>query len=298
MQPLCSDRICSVTIFLTIAFYAAFACYLLAFAAVLRYLAKAELPALALAQWTAMAGAVLLAVAFLARWIEWGQFPVSGTIGPVLMLVMLTTMVALPVVLTASVRALLCFYVPAMTLLYSLAVAIRVSRGETFLEKPPSDALNEAFLTVHVGLAFFSYALFLVASLTSVAYLFQARHLKQHQLTNLFHRLPSLEHLDRTLLRLIAVGYGLFSMTLVLGFIWAVRNEELLDERWFVSTKILRAAAMVVFFAIAFHGRQIGWLRGQKLAYFIFVGFTGLMLIYLSLGIANYTNYDFWRASI
>jgi hypothetical protein len=53
-----------------------------------------------------------------------------------------------------------------------------------------------------------------------------------------------------------------------------------------------------VFYAIAFHGRQFGWLRGQKLAYVIFVGFTGLMLVYLSLGIANYSNLDFWRASL
>ncbi len=287
-----------MTTFLTIDFYAGFACYLIAFAAVLRYLAKAEAAALLVAQWSSAAGAGLLALAFLTRWIEWGQFPVSGTIAPVLMLVQLTTVVALPVVLTGSVRALLCFYVPALSLLYGLVVAISVARGEAFLEEPPSDALNGAFLTIHVGLAFFSYALFLVASLTSVAYLFQARHLKQHQLTQLFHRLPPLERLDRTLLRLIAVGYGLFAITLVLGFIWAVRNEELLDERWFVSTKILRAAAMVVFYAIAFHGRQLGWLRGQKLAYVIFCGFTGLMLIYLALGIANYSNLDFWRASL
>jgi len=287
-----------VTVFLTLDFYGAFACYLLAFAAVLRYIAKAESASLALAQWSSTTGALLLALAFLTRWIEWGRFPVSGTIGPVLMLVMLATMVALPVVLTASVRAILCFYVPALTLLFGLTVAISLTRGETFLETPPSEALNGAFLTVHVGLAFFSYALFLIASLTSVAYVFQARHLKQHQLTPLFHRLPPLEHLDRTLLRLIAVGYGLFGITLVLGMIWAIRNEELLDDRWFVSTKILRAAAMVVFYAIAFHGRQIGWLRGQKLAYVIFVGFTGLMLIYLALGIANYSNLDFWRASL
>lgn len=297
MQPPCRAWIYSVTIFLTLDFYVAFACYIFAFAAVLRYLSKAESASLMLAQWAAVTGASLLALAFLARWIEWRQFPVSGTIAPVLMLVMLTTAVALPVVMSATVRALLCFYVPALTLLYGLTVAISITRGEAFLEHPPREALNGAFLTIHVGLAFFSYALFLVASLTSVAYLFQARHLKQHQLTRLFHRLPPLERLDHTLVRLTTVGYGLFAITLVLGFIWAVRNEELLDERWFVSTKILRAAAMVVFYAIAFHGRQIGWLRGQKLAYFIFIGFTGLMLIYLALEIANYSNYDFWRAA-
>lgn len=286
-----------MTVFLLLDFYAGFACYLLAFAAVLWYLAKAEPAALTFAQWASVAGGALLAVAFLTRWIEWRQFPVSGTIGPVLMLVMLTTTVVLPVVLIGSVRALLCFYVPALTLLYSLTVAISVTRGEAFLEHPPPDTLNGAFLTIHVGLAFFSYALFLVASLTSIAYLFQARHLKKHQMTSLFHRLPPLERLDRTLLRLIAVGYGLFWITLILGFIWAVLNEELLDERWFVSTKILRAAAMVVFYAVAFHGRQIGWLRGQKLAYVIFFGFTGLMLVYLALRIANYSDYGFLQAS-
>lgn len=287
-----------MTAFLTLDFYAAFACYLIAFAAVLRYLAKAESSALALAQWASVAGAVLLGIAFLARWIDWEQFPASGSIGLVLMLVMLTTAVALPVVLTGSVRALLCFYVPPLTLLYALAVAISLTRSEAFLADPPPEELNGTFLTIHVGLAFFSYALFLVASLTSVAYLFQARHLKRRHVTPLFHRLPPLERLDRTLLRLIAVGYGLFGITLVLGLIWAIRNEELLDERWFVSTKILRAAAMVVFYAIAFHGRQIGWLRGQKLAYVIFIGFTGLMLIYLALGIANYSNLNFLRASL
>jgi ABC-type uncharacterized transport system permease subunit len=283
--------------FLIIDFYLAFGCYAVALAAVVQYLRHAEMPALRVAHVAALSGAALLALAFLTRWISWRQFPLDDSIGPLLMLVMLTTAVAAPVVVAESVRALLCFYVPPLTLLYALALAISLARGEAFLTDPPSEELNGAFLTVHVGLAFLSYALFLVASLTSVAYLFQARHLKQHQLTRLFHTLPPLERLDATLVRLIAIGYGLFSVTLVLGFIWAVSNDELLDDQWFISTKILRAAVMVVFYAIAFHGRQIGILRGQKLAYVIFIGFSGLLLVYLSLTIADYSNAGFFEAA-
>jgi hypothetical protein len=51
---------------------------------------------------------------------------------------------------------------------------------------------------------------------------------------------------------------------------------------------------MVVLYAVAYHGRSAGWLRGPKLAMMLVVGIGGLLVTYLGLEILELTNYNFW----
>ena len=51
---------------------------------------------------------------------------------------------------------------------------------------------------------------------------------------------------------------------------------------------------MVALYSTAFHGRRIGLLRGQKLAYLVSVGFTVMLGSYLVLGLMNLQDYNFW----
>ena len=75
------------------------------------------------------------------------------------------------------------------------------------------------------------------------------------------------------------------------------QGDELLGPHWFLSPKVLLALVMAAFYAVTFHTRRFGLLRGPKLATLVFGGFVGLLGVYLVLGVMQLNNYFFWGAS-
>jgi ABC-type transport system involved in cytochrome c biogenesis permease subunit len=127
-----------------------------------------------------------------------------------------------------------------------------------------------------------------------MAYVIKARRLKQRATGGLSARMPSLEQMDATLYRLIAVGYPSFVATALLGLGWAWDQRDLLGDYWFVSPKILLSYGMAALYAVSFHARRFGSLRGPKLAYLVFVGFSFLLAVYLVSGIFKVGGASFW----
>ncbi|GMW00622.1 MAG: hypothetical protein AMXMBFR84_17590 [Candidatus Hydrogenedentota bacterium] len=273
-------------------FYGSFACYALSAVAVSAYLADKGEKFLRWSTGSAGAGSVVLLAGIVLKGLVLKRLPFTDVSDAFSMLIVFATLIGLSVAIRGRVPALLCFYVPPVFALFVANLFV----GPFGVQMSP-EGLNWAMMVVHVAPAFFAYALFVVASLTSMAYIFQVRRLKQMRLTGLFQRLPSLEQLDRMLYSLILAGYIAFTITLVLGMWWAYFQGNLLNATWWQSPKIWRAVLMVVFYAFAFHSRQVGWLRGQKLAYLIFVGFTSLVLLYLGLNVLQLSDYRFWEAS-
>lgn len=263
--------------------------YVTAGALALAYLRQGHEPRLRAIYRTLVAAAVMLTAAVLARGYVYGGAPLTTVADALNLLTILTTGVTLGVTRTASVRSLLGYYAPALAG-FSLVAALAGYRDLHVEPKP----INELFLIVHVGLAFLAYALFVVAALTSAAYFLQSRSLKRLKTTGLFHRLPPLEQLDRTLFRLISVGYPLFVVTLILGLVWTFLARDQLGPHWWSSPKIARSIVMVVLYGIAFHARSHGLLRGEKLALLVVVGVSALLASYMVLGLANLQDYNFW----
>ena len=239
-----------------------------------------------------MMGAVILASTIALRWISWGRLPLTTMADSLNLFIVLTSFVVAIVAHRGAQHAILCLYTPPLVGLF--AVNAVIAFGD--LHREPK-ALNGAFLAVHVGLAVLAYALFFVASITSIAYIVQARGLKQLRTSGLVKKLPSLEQLDRTLYFLIALGYIFFGITLVLGMIWTYIDRDALGPHWWLSPKIFRAAFMVMLYSAAFHARRRGQLRGQKLAYLVFVGFTVMLVGYLALGLFNLQDSNFLSAA-
>jgi ABC-type transport system involved in cytochrome c biogenesis permease subunit len=256
-----------------------------------RYLQTAEQRVLGWAHRLLIAGALCLVLAFGARWIEWGLVPLTTLTDSLLLFALLSALI-MAFIARGPVKALLCFYVPPLAL---IAVINAVVAHHYFLAAPK--VLRGMLLSAHVGLAFLAYAFFFVASATSVAYLFQVHSLKHRRTAGLFRKLPPLERLDRTLFLLIRYGYVFFGITLILGGIWSRIDADLLGAHWWLSAKIIRAIVMFMFYAAAYHMRQLGWLRGQRLAYFVFLGFSLLMASYVVLGVAGLSNYNFWGSA-
>jgi len=272
-----------------VAFYAGILFYVGAALMALRHLRSANGEALDLGLRLSTAGAACLAVTFVCRWAVFHRPPMTTMTDSLNLLILFATLVMLWVLRKAAVRALMCFYVPPLTLLCLINAGV----AHRYLHQAPRP-LPSAPLMVHVGLVFLSYAMFFLASMTSGAYIFQTRHLKRHHTSGLFHRLPSLEELDRTLSGLVSLGYPFFVVTLILGMLWAWFERDLLGTHWWLAPKVLSSPLMVAFYALAFHARRSGRLRGPKLAYFVFIGFSSLLLMYVALTLMNLRAYNFW----
>ena len=189
-------------------------------------------------------------------------------------------------------RALQAVYLPPTACIGILAGWLAV--GD--FTHSPNGEFFVPFLVVHVMTALLAYALFFVASVTSVVYVVQARRLKSRQTGSSFHALPSLENLDTTLYQLIWMGYPLFLITMVLGLYWAWADRDLLGNMWWFSPKIFLSVLMVLLYGACFHLRALGLLRGPKLAGLVSIGFGALLIVYLVLELLRMTNYNFWVA--
>ncbi len=270
-------------------FYSGTVLYVVGAVFALRHLKRTDDYFMDVANRFMLCGAALLVATFLIRAATWQRVPLTTVCDSLNLFVLLSTFVVVIVSRAERMRPLLSVYLPPIALI----AVINALAGYRYLFEEPRE-LRGLFLTVHVGLAFLAYALFFVASLTSMGYIVQARRLKRRHTTGVFQQLPSLERLDKVLFRLVSVGYPMFVITLILGAYWAHLDPEELSERWWLAPKILMAVIMASFYSITFHSRRLGWLRGPKLAYFVFIGFTSLLALYLALGLTQLNNYNFW----
>ena len=272
-----------------IPFYMATACYVVAAVLSLIYVRTSNEGALFYAKRLAAVGNVGLLIVFFYRWGSFRLVPFTGLGDSLNLFLVLCTGIMLLVQRDVRMKPLLAYYLPALA---AIALVNGAVAPRHLGEAPAS--LNGLLLTVHVGLVFLSFALFFVASLTSLGYVVKARRLKSHVSTGFVAtRLPSLELLDHHLYRLIAAGYPAFVVTAVFGLLWAWAERDMLGAYWFVSPKILLSLGMVVLYAVSFHVRRFGLLRGPKLAYLVFFGVMFLLVTYLALGVLQLEGYTF-----
>lgn len=273
--------------------YGAVAAYLAASALAFAYIRESDARYLGYGKRLAGIGNTLLLLAFFARWRHWGLIPLTGISDSLNLFLILSTGIMLTVQRGEDQRPLLSFFLPALGLLALVSGAV----APAFANESPRELLG-APLTIHVGLVTLGFALFFVASLTSVVYVFKARHLKQRKTTGLFHRIPSLEKLDRTLMRLIGLGYPIFAASVVLGYIWAWADRDPLQTYWYISNHVVFALVVVLFYAALFHIRRFGLLRGPKLAYLMIGGFTFVLMTYITFGVLGASDYSFFKAAL
>ncbi len=274
-------------------FFFGLACYLLGALAAVRYLSAGGLWPIFLARAASGLGAAALLTVLVLRGSLYHRVPLTTPIDSIGLLILCATLIVLAESARRHTEGLLCFFLPLGALIY-LAAAVF---GYTLLTAEPR-SLKGLPLTLHVGLAIFAYALFFTASLTSLAYIAQSANLKRRRTTGLFHRLPSLEQLDRSLHRLILAGYPIFLVTLGVGMMWAHREPGLLSAAWFWSPKVQMAYVMAIFYAVCVHGRQLGWFRGLKLAQLVSGGFLTLLLAYLAMALLSLRDVNFWGTQV
>ncbi len=272
----------------SIPFYASIAAYIAAALLALFFVRAGDSKYLLWSKHCAALGNTLLLLVFLYRWVHYGRIPLTGLGDPLNLFLVMCTGIIFSVQRNEHMRPVMIYYMPALAIIAVISGIF----SPPYLAEAPKE-LNGILLSIHVVLVFFAFALFFIASLTSMAYVTKAQSLKRRSPGGITNRLPSLEQIDKTLYKLIGVGYPVFAVTLVFGFAWAWTQREDSIGYWFASPRIILAVVMVIFYGCSFHIRRMGLLRGPKLAYLVFLVSTALFVSYLSIELMQLGGYNF-----
>ena len=130
----------------------------------------------------------------------------------------------------------------------------------------PED-VRSALLPAHVIVNVLGVTAFTLAFAVAMAYLIQERLLRRRQLGGLFTRLPPLDVLDSLGLKLLLIGFPLFTVGSVSGAIWAAKTPN-----GITSTQVLGLIAWFVFGAVLLLRLAAGW-QGRRAAIGTLLGF-------------------------
>lgn len=133
-----------------------------------------------------------------------------------------------------------------------------------------SDDLRAAMLPWHITVNVLGIVAFTLAFAVAVAYLIQEHKLRQRELTGVFRRLPALDVLDSLGLRLITVGFPLFTLGVVSGTLWAVRMGS--ARATLSPAHGFALLAWMSFGGVLFARAAAGW-RGRRAAFGTMFGF-------------------------
>ena len=145
---------------------------------------------------------------------------------------------------------------PLALILFSSSLAVRTQ----VLSVP--EHFSALWFSLHVGTIFISLALIAMAFGAGLAYLYLERLIKtKAKLPGFSKELPSLETFDKANHWATCIGFPLYSVSLLAGFLWASLTWKKAIS-W--DPKELISIAIWALFALLFHQRMaLGW-RGRK----------------------------------
>ena len=224
---------------------------------------------------TETVGRVMLAVGVTLHFVDIGVRCVHG-INPISSTPEAMSLVAFLIAagyLAASLRYRLpaagAFAVPAALVILVLA---RLAPAEA--ATPRMGPLGSA----HILLATLGVAVFALAAVLALLYLFEDRQLKHKRFDRVMGVGTPLETLDRLALRCVSIGFPVFTVAIVTGAIWIARLG-LLRTPGALRPEYLFAVGTWVAFGVLLVARVgAGW-RGRRAAWLTLGGFGGALLV-------------------
>ena len=140
-------------------------------------------------------------------------------------------------------------------------------------EGPLPPVLDTWWFEVHVGLSFFSYALFGIGALLGIIYLGQGD-----------------ADLEKSQYRSILYGYLLFSLAMIAGGIWAYLAW---GSYWLWTPKELWTSILWLYYALYLHLRLRPAWHGKKAALAGAAGFVVVLFTYLGVGLLMKSSHTF-----
>lgn len=156
------------------------------------------------------------------------------------------------------------------TVLLGLAIVAPAPAGEPLKQSP--------FFLAHIALVLTGFAGLALTFSMSALYLVVQRRLKSKRLTDI-GRLPSLDTLDRLILRTMAFGFVALTAGMVVGFAWAATQEVRLRPGDFTT---LLSLGVWTWYAAGLTARWLAGWRGRIAAVF---GLGGFVVLFLMIGV-------------
>lgn len=147
---------------------------------------------------------------------------------------------------------------PILLLLTAAAVLAKWHFGDHETVKP---FLLDPYFIVHIVSAFFAYASFTLSFAAGVLYLIQHHELKLKKAGTFYHKLPSLEELEKLIYQPMLWGASLLVTAVVIGMLW---SKSAFGAFWFFDPKTIATVVISVFYFVILYLRFGAFLRGKQ----------------------------------
>lgn len=149
--------------------------------------------------------------------------------------------------------------------------------------EPTSGAENPWIIT-HIALVFTGEAIFTVAFVAGVLYLYEEHRLKSKRMGKVLMKLPSLTKLDRLNHICLLAGFPILTLGLAIGFISA---KQIWGVFWQWDYKGVWALATWVLFGALINLRLLfGW-KGRRAAIGAILGFLVILITLFTIGLLH-----------
>jgi cytochrome c-type biogenesis protein CcsB len=197
----------------------------------------------------------------------------------------LTTVVYLVVCQIKSKALILGAFIAPLAFLMTLPSVI-LPQGVIKID--PS--LGSPWILVHIILVFLGEALFTVAFIAGVLYIFQERQIKSKRMGSFLKKLPSLTTLDNLNHVCLLTGFPLLTIGLALGLLSA---KEIWGALWNWGQKETWSLVTWFLYAVLIHGRLASGWKGRRAALGAVLGFGVILFTFFVIGYLAPGQHDF-----
>ena len=215
-------------------------------------------------------GTALLLIGIVTRGLAAGRVPWANMYEFTLMAVFIASAVFLGIQRKRDVR-----YLGTFIGLFAV-LALFLALAALYIDPDPvQPALQSYWLVIHVSVATASMGVLAVAAVTSTLQLVKDRAIGRGTVGRVLGSLPSVDDLERLAFRINAVGFVLWTFTLIAGAIWA---EHAWGRFWGWDAKEVWTFVVWVIYAAYLHARSTRGWEGRRAAWFSVAGFVSILV--------------------
>lgn len=144
-----------------------------------------------------------------------------------------------------------------------------------------SSSLRNPWILIHIALVFLGDALFTIAFIAGILYLFEEKRIKSKRMGSFLKKLPSLTALDNLNHVCLLTGFSLLTVGLALGLLFA---KEMRGTFWTWGSKEIWSLVSWILYAVLIHGRLASDWKGRKAAIGSVLGFGVILFTFFIIG--------------
>lgn len=208
---------------------------------------------------------------------EYGHIPVSSLYEVFILFAVVTTLIYLHYEQKLRTRAIGGFIMLVISAAVAFLLWYTFDKGAHEIQ-PLVPALKSYWMKIHVPANFIGYGSFSIAAMVGLAYIFKEKMQAINPQSKMVQTMPSLESLDDLMYKVIALGFGFFTIATILGALWAA---EAWGGYWSWDPKETWALIVWLNYAAWLHIRMTKGWRGRPMALWALIGLVVVTFAFL-----------------